>query len=155
MCNDPGRSRAKVDDGKQARAALLCAALGGFVEVARSLPSATPIAMAPPAKHAALKWVVETLSRDPTLSGRQLAASAGISQKQVGRLFRSEFGVSLPTYRNWLRIEKLQALLDGGRHNLSEAARMVGFGSYSQFHRVFQAAYGVGPRNYRRAAKHS
>jgi transcriptional regulator GlxA family with amidase domain len=57
--------------------------------------------------------------------------------------------VSLPTYRNWLRIEQVQKLLDQGKYNLSEVARSAGFGSYAQFHRVFHAAYGVAPRDYK------
>ena len=67
------------------------------------------------------------------------------------RLFKAEVGSSLVDYRNQLRIERFQALVEAGEDNLHEVARAAGFGSYAQFHRVFRAAFGTAPRNYLRA----
>jgi AraC-like DNA-binding protein len=57
-------------------------------------------------------------------------------------------GVSLVGYRNQLRLERFMKIMDAGRSTMLEAALGAGFGSYAQFHRVFQAQRGVTPRAY-------
>ena len=39
-------------------------------------------------------------------------------------------------------------LMNAGRSDMPSAARAAGFGSYAQFHRVFQALRGTTPRAY-------
>ena len=53
----------------------------------------------------------------------------------------------LVEYRNHLRLERFQVLVDRGGENLLEAALAAGFGSYAQFHRVFRAVRGSTPRD--------
>jgi transcriptional regulator GlxA family with amidase domain len=56
--------------------------------------------------------------------------------------------MSLVDYRNQLRLERFMALVDSGGSNMLEAALTAGFGSYSQFHRVFKQHRGKSPRGY-------
>jgi len=50
--------------------------------------------------------------------------------------------------RNRLRLERFFAEVDQGGNNLLEAALAAGFGSYSQFHRVFRELIGTTPRDH-------
>jgi AraC-like DNA-binding protein len=88
------------------------------------------------------------LARDPSLSGKKIASSLGISVSRLARVFKQEIGVSMVDYRNRLRLERFQMLVDSGGENLLEAALSAGFGSYAQFHRVFRAWRGTTPREY-------
>jgi transcriptional regulator GlxA family with amidase domain len=88
------------------------------------------------------------LAEDPTLSAADLAADLRVSASRFARVFRSEMGVSLVGYRNQLRLERFMAIARSGSTNLREAALSAGFGSYAQFHRVFQALQGTSPRAY-------
>ena len=77
-----------------------------------------------------------------------MAKTLGISLSRLARLFKTEMGLSLVDYRNQLRLDRFLSLVDSGGSNLLEAAYTAGFGSYSQFHRVFRALRGASPREY-------
>ena len=80
-----------------------------------------------------------------------IARKAGLSVSQLSRLFRRQTGLSLVEYRQRRQLERFRALFGRGRrYTMIEAALAAGFGSYSQFHRVFKAAHGFGPRELRR-----
>jgi len=151
MYNDARLSGTPIDESMQARAAILCSVLGSVIEMVPALSRVDRAPDAQLARHPAVRKAVELLGDNPTLTGKELAASAGISLSRIVRLFREELGVSLVEYRNRLRVARIQALFDAGKCNLYEAAREAGFGSYAQFHRVFRASYGVAPRDYVRA----
>jgi transcriptional regulator GlxA family with amidase domain len=125
--------------------------LGSVIELAQALPRPLPVTDPPSARHPAVRNAVDLLGKNPTLTGKELATSVGISLSRFVRIFKSELGVSLVEYRNRLRVARIQALIDSGQHNLYDAARSAGFGSYAQFHRVFRAAYGIAPRDYLRS----
>ena len=87
--------------------------------------------------------------RGPALGGGDRAPA----RRQPGwfaRVFKAEMGMSLVEYRNRLRLDRFDVLLDTRRQTLLEAARAAGFGSYAQFHRVFRELRGVTPREYLR-----
>jgi AraC-like DNA-binding protein len=93
--------------------------------------------------------IVETvrrLAKEPSLTGKKLASEQGISLSRLARVFKREMSMSLVEYRNRLRLERFQTLLDAGGENLHDAALRAGFGSYAQFHRVFRALRGGTPR---------
>ena len=139
---------APVDDAKQARAALLCSLVGTVLDLRRGSAdaSARPVGeLAAPGKPMIVE-TVRRLAKEPHLSGRQLAVELDISLSRLARVFKREMGMSLVEYRNRLRLERFQTLLDAGGENLHDAARRAGFGSYAQFHRVFRALRGGTPR---------
>jgi transcriptional regulator GlxA family with amidase domain len=57
-------------------------------------------------------------------------------------------GMSLVEYRNRLRLDRVDALVEQGQTTLLQAARRAGFGSYAQFHRVFRSVRQMTPRKF-------
>jgi len=74
----------------------------------------------------------------------ELAKACGLSASRLSRLFNRQLGVSIPQFRNQLRMQAFHRLMDGTRPpTATEAALKAGFGSYVQFHRVFRSLSGV------------
>lgn len=80
-----------------------------------------------------------------------LASQCGVSYPHFCRLFHRQVGVTLSRYRNSLRLSRFFTACQSPRINMLEAVYAAGFGSYSQFYRVFVEAYGAGPRETLRA----
>lgn len=94
---------------------------------------------------------VELLHADPGRSNADLAKELGLRSNRLGRVFSKEMGESLLDYRNNLRLERFFELVDsaeqsGETPSLLDLALAAGFGSYSQFHRIFSARFGRSPR---------
>ena len=147
LYNDAGMTRARVDPAKQANAALLCAVVGMLLaEMPRSRGRSFVAGFAAP--HPAVTKATRLLAEDPSLSASYLAEHLQVSPGRFARVFKSEMGVSLVQYRNQLRLERFVKIMDCGDKSMREAARAAGFGSYAQFHRVFQTMRGATPRAY-------
>src|SRR5262252_5764780 len=147
LYNDAGLTRARVDPGKQASAAFLCALVGMLLaEMPRARARSFVSGSAAP--HPAVTRAARLLADDPSLSASDLAAQLQVSAGRFARVFKSEMGTSLVRYRNQLRLERFVGIMESGGRNMLDAAREAGFGSYAQFHRVFQALRGRTPRAY-------
>ena len=83
-----------------------------------------------------------------------VAAELGISEGFLSRRFRAELGVTFVEQRARTRVAHFLALIQGGRQNLLHAALDAGFGSYSQFHRIFTRVSGSRPRDYLGGGRH-
>ena len=59
--------------------------------------------------------------------------------------------VSFTDYINAFRVNKAKEMLSDTRLSVSEIAMMTGFGSISQFNRVFLAETGMSAKKYRQA----
>lgn len=145
LYSDAGLTSAAVDPDKQAAAALLCAVVGQRL---MSLRGAGRVTYGPSARHPAVAAAVRMLTDDPSLRGGDIAKKIGVSLSRFARVFKSDTGMSLVDFRNQLRLERFLGLVDAGGTNLLEAAYAAGFGSYSQFHRVFRALRGSSPREF-------
>ena len=145
LYNDAGLTGAAVDREKQAHAAVLCTLLGLRLE---ALGGSGKAAFGPSGRHPAVAASLRMLGEDPTLGGVEIAKKLGVSLSRFARVFKSNMGQSLVDYRNQLRLDRFLGLVDKGGSNLLEAALAAGFGSYSQFHRVFRAMRGTTPRSY-------
>jgi methylphosphotriester-DNA--protein-cysteine methyltransferase len=145
LYNDAGLTGASVDPTRQARAAGLCA-LAGMLLGRRMQPARADAA--PAGQHPAVRRAVRMLAEDPSLSGTELASRLDVSPSRFARVFKAQIGVSLVAYRNRLRLDRFASLMDAGGSNLLQAALAAGFGSYAQFHRVFNAQRGMRPREY-------
>lgn len=77
-----------------------------------------------------------------------LAVYAGVSVRQLQRLFRDELGTSPSAYVERLRIEEACRLLAAGYRPV-DIPRRTGFGSAEHFHRRFRRAMGMTPNRYR------
>jgi AraC-like DNA-binding protein len=145
LYNDAGMTDAQVDPDKQAKAAVLCTILGLRLE---SVRGAGRVTYGPSARHPAVTAAVRMLTDDPSLRGGDIAKKLGVSLSRFARVFKADMGLSLVEFRNQLRLERFLSLVDAGGTNLLEAAYASGFGSYSQFHRVFRSLRGASPRDY-------
>jgi transcriptional regulator GlxA family with amidase domain len=108
-----------------------------------------PLAGRPP-RTATLRAVVDRIAAEPALdhSTTALATAAGVSQRQLTRLFASELETTPAKFVERSRLDHAKALLDAG-HSVAETARVVGFGSPETMRRTFVARFGVSPSHYR------
>lgn len=81
----------------------------------------------------------------------RLREIANMSRSHFHALFSREFGVSPVTYLNRLRVAAAMRMLDDGAPTRRVAAE-CGFGSLSNFYRVYKAQVGAAPRSVERAA---
>ncbi len=148
LFNDSGLTGEPVDTAQQARTAILCSFLGVLIDRAPQVPNSSMVGPLNSAAHPVVVGTLRLLARDPSLGGKEIAAELGLSLSRLARVFKAEMGMSLVEYRNRLRLERFDVLLDAGGNNLLDAALTAGFGSYSQFHRVFRALRGMTPKQY-------
>lgn len=79
----------------------------------------------------------------------ELSRRAGLSVARLSRLFKQQTGTSLTAFRQRHCLERFFRIYrTGARYSLIEAALLAGFGSYPQFHRVFQQQIGQSPARY-------
>ncbi len=145
LYNDAGLTDASPDPAKQAETAVLCSIVGLRL---LGLRGSGRVTYGPSTRHPAVGAAVRMLTDDPSLRGGDIAKKIGVSLSRLARVFKSDTGVSLVDYRNQLRLDRFLSLVDLGGSNLLEAAYAAGFGSYSQFHRVFRSLRGTSPRDY-------
>lgn len=88
------------------------------------------------------------LLASPELDRRGTAAELGVSEGFLSRKIHGDLGVTFVEHRAHTRVAHFLALSGDGRRNLLAAALDAGFGSYSQFHRIFTRLSGSRPRDY-------
>ena len=81
----------------------------------------------------------------------QLSDIAGLSPRQLNRLFRDKLGRSTMRYYRDLRLDAAQNLLGNSPLSLTEIAMATGFASSSHFSRVYAQSFGTPPSNNRTA----
>ncbi|OBC08150.1 transcriptional regulator [Mycobacterium sp. 852013-50091_SCH5140682] len=88
--------------------------------------------------------VTKQIRDDPaaTVSARELAATAALSESRFLHLFRSEMGTSLRRYRMWSRLILAGTAVAAG-HDLTTAAADSGFASPSHLADSFKATFGL------------
>jgi transcriptional regulator GlxA family with amidase domain len=80
-----------------------------------------------------------------------LAQVAGVSPRQLTRLFKTELGSSPHRFSLQLRLRRARSMLFHTRLGIAEIAAATGFSSHSHLTRRYRAAYGVCPALSRRA----
>lgn len=81
-----------------------------------------------------------------------IAAGAGASERQLGRLFRRHLQVAPSAFYRQLRLERAGRLLTYSRMSVRDVAVACGFSSLALFSRTFRSRYGRPPSSLRRAA---
>jgi transcriptional regulator GlxA family with amidase domain len=107
------------------------------------LPARERFAVAQPRLVRVLEAMETTL--DAPLSGRDLAALAGLSQRQLERLFRAHLDRSIGGHYRELRLLRARALLAQSTLSVLEVALGCGFESRSHFSRAYRARFGRPP----------
>jgi AraC-like DNA-binding protein len=104
--------------------------------------------------HPAVETVARMLRADPDAGDlATLARAASLSPSHLSRIFKEQTGVSISRFRNQQRLQRFVRLYDRGRRTTALAAALeAGFGSYTQFHRVFRELTGRSPSTLRTAA---
>lgn len=106
-------------------------------------------------KDAKLLTVLEFIEdvRETPISRVQLAALAGISVRQLERLFRNHLGTSLTAHSKSVRLAKARLLLRQTSLSIIEIGHACGFASASHFSHCYTSHFGHPPRAERIAAK--
>lgn len=103
--------------------------------------------------HPAVNRAVQLLVEKPeTESVEEIAREAGLSESRLRALFKAQTGVTLVDFRSYQRIWRFHKIYGNGQGmNITHTALEAGFGSYTQFHRVFKSIMGYGPAQFRRS----
>jgi AraC-like DNA-binding protein len=87
---------------------------------------------------------------EPALTQAQLARRVKMSPYYLSALFQKQTGLAIPAYRSRLRLQEFFRRVHAHpEFRLLQHALDSGFGSYAQFYRVFSAALGMTPRQWR------
>jgi transcriptional regulator GlxA family with amidase domain len=92
-------------------------------------------------------WIADHLDED--LSVPALARRAFMSERNFGRAFRRETGLTPAAYVEALRIERARTALQESAAPTEVIARFCGFGSAEVMRRAFQRRLGIPPTVYR------
>lgn len=102
----------------------------------------------PPEIRAVMDHVARNLDREISLGDG--ARILGFEKKRFSRLFHRHTGMFFPSYIAGLRVElAYQYLTNSKNASISEIAMKCGFGSSTQFNRLFQRLTGISPGRYR------
>jgi AraC-like DNA-binding protein len=77
------------------------------------------------------------------------AVSVGLSERQVSRLFREEFGRTFRQHLVELRLERAKRLLRDTDQSIVDVACKTGWGSLAHFNSVFRSRVGTTPSRFR------
>ncbi len=91
---------------------------------------------------------MESHVADPLDLG-QLADIAGVSARQLNRLFTDQLGQPVMRYYRTLRLGRAQSLLRNSALPLTQIALATGFANSSHFSRTYSAQFGQAPSQYR------
>ncbi|MGH8273264.1 MAG: DNA-3-methyladenine glycosylase 2 [Gammaproteobacteria bacterium] len=98
--------------------------------------------------RAAASRIEDGVLADGSLTG--LAASLGVTDRHLRRVFVAEFGVSPVAYAQTQRLLLAKRLLTDTALPVTEIAMAAGFGSLRRFNALFRERYRLQPRNLRR-----
>lgn len=98
--------------------------------------------------HVLTRRALALMMDDPQLSRDDLARHLRTTPTAISRYFHHDLGLPLVQYRTRLRLMHYIQLVDREFGNLTTSAKLAGFGSYSQCHRVFQAELGCSPHQF-------
>lgn len=93
-----------------------------------------------------IRWL--EMNMEEPLELQRLAKHIGCAPHYLSRLFSKEMGRTISQYLRAIRVERAAELMDGGRHNVTEAAFEVGYNSMSHFTKAFLTEKGMNPSVY-------
>ncbi len=94
-----------------------------------------------------IETICQNFFNERTISLSLIADELHLSERQVERLFKRQYGCSFHTYITHLRMQEALAMLKDGEP-VATVAESVGYGSMSAFYRAFRAYFGCAPRAY-------
>lgn len=139
------KPRASLEEGGACTLALSLALPSGKPNSASNRPSG---GLAPWQQRRVLEWINSSIKTD--ISMALLAVKCGVSTRHFSRAFHQSFGMPPHQYLLKKRVEHAQHLLSASALSLSAIAAECGFASHSHFSKVFTAASGMSPGQWRR-----
>ncbi|MFE5035975.1 helix-turn-helix domain-containing protein [Streptomyces sp. NPDC056683] len=106
-----------------------------------------------PAVRSALAHIEERLANP--MSVASLAATVGVSNNHLTRLFREQLGTTVVAHVRNRRMSRAHHLLTRTALPVKAVATMVGFRDLQSFNKAFRREYGVAPRSARDRVMHS
>ena len=105
--------------------------------------------------HPAVNNALDFIGSNPWNSSLDaLSLKSGLSSSYLSRLFKEQIGISISKYRNMVRLDLFFEIINRPvRPTITEAVYEAGFGSYSQFYKVYYESYGKGPKTVNEVAK--
>ena len=101
----------------------------------------------PPDLRAALMLIEQNIEEPLTVP--RIAQQAGLSQRQLERLFKRHIGCSVVQFSKLLRLQHARVLLTSTGMSVREVSAATGFNSLSYFSQAFVACFGRKPSEYR------
>lgn len=101
----------------------------------------------------ALEWCAQNFLENTPL--KKVTAGAGVTQRQLQRLFRSHLELTPIRYINQLRLNHSMKLLSETNMAVSEVARACAYESTSTFSRQFRRKFGMPPHRFSNVTKNS
>ena len=80
---------------------------------------------------------------------KDICASIGCSKSSLLTSFKREYGVTVNSYLNDLRLSEAEKMLELGDKSIGDIALTAGFADQSYFSKVFSAKHGLSPSEYR------
>lgn len=96
-----------------------------------------------PGVHRIQDWLVQNPGEKYTLT--DLGEVAGMSARNLTRVFRRETGISVKDFATRVRLERARALLHDPMLTIEAVAQRCGFETSRQFRRVWRDAFGAAP----------
>ena len=104
--------------------------------------------LSPPVRNAVKH--IELNCHLQSLTIRDVAEAAGVSQAHLAVLFRSQMGRTITRHLNAKRVTKAKSLLIATREPMGAIAQQVGFSGQSVFSRIFNQIEGIPPMEFRK-----
>ena len=104
-------------------------------------------------------WLIPVIKRyikENAEYGITISDIAELYQKNaqyLGRLFKSEVGVSFTEYCNRTRLDRAARMLEDTDEKIINIAYECGFNNVTYFNKVFQKAFGLSPTEYRNSSE--
>lgn len=96
-------------------------------------------------------YIQDNIQNDLSLRG--MCRDLGYSYNYISGIFKSNFGVTFPTYINQIRLEQAARLLLCTDLTTAQIASECGFKTIRNFNIAFRGCYGMPPKQYRTTAR--
>ena len=96
----------------------------------------------------AMEFITESIQRNLNLA--EVAEKSEVSPRQLARLFRAEFGMTVQDYVRTVKVKKAKELLRDTDQSVTFIAYYLGFDSSDYFSTYFRHGEGQSPSEYRR-----
>jgi len=99
-----------------------------------------------------IKSIIEytELNFQQDINIKVLASQFYVNADYLGRLFKSEVGLTYTNYLNKIRLEKAKYLLLNSHMKISDISKQVGYTNTNYFFTIFKKIIGTSPQDFRR-----